>query len=236
VPKEYYSYSLAEWKKTRNLKSDDVKMKSRGVFMKKRGALLFDIFMMFFKLSPITFGGGYAMIPVIEREAVEKKEWLKQEEITDLFALAGSIPGAIAINSATFIGYRIAGVAGALAATIGVMIPTFAIVVCLSIFYLYFHDHPKVAAAFEGIRPAVVALIVFAAYKMRRGAVVDKTTFAVAACSLILLLFLQFHPVIVIALGAISGILLISIKGRLGIQTKIDDHAQTLDYFMGADI
>lgn len=204
--------------------------------MKKKWAFLFDIFLTFFKIAPITFGGGYAMIPVIEREAVEKKEWLKKEEVTDLFALAGSIPGAIAINSATFIGYRIAGVAGALAATIGVIIPTFAIVVCLSIFYLYFQDHPKVEAAFEGIRPAVVAMIVFAAYKMRKGAVVDKTTFVVAASSVLLLLFLHVHPVMMIALGAVAGILLIGLKDKLGMETKVDDHEQNIDYFMGADI
>ncbi|OKL37484.1 chromate transporter [Domibacillus mangrovi] len=204
--------------------------------MTKRWVLLFEIFLTFFKIAPITFGGGYAMIPVIEREAVEKKEWLKQEEVTDLFALAGSIPGAIAINSATFIGYRIAGVAGALAATIGVMIPTFVIVVCLSIFYLYFQDHPKVEAAFEGIRPAVVALIVFAAYKMRKGAVVDKTTFVVAASSVLLLLFLHVHPAIMIALGAATGILLIGLKDKFGVETKIDDQEQNVDYFMGADI
>lgn len=204
--------------------------------MKKRWVLLFDIFLTFFKIAPITFGGGYAMIPIIEREAVEKKEWLKREEVTDVFALAGSIPGAIAINSATFIGYRIAGVAGALAATIGVMIPTFVIVVCLSIFYLYFQDYPKVEAAFEGIRPAVVALIVFAAYKMRKGAVVDKTTFVLASSSVLLLLFLHIHPAIMIALGAVTGILLISLKDKLGVETKIDDQEQNVDYFMGADI
>ncbi|OLN21562.1 chromate transporter [Domibacillus antri] len=198
--------------------------------------LLFQIFMIFFKLSPITFGGGYAMIPVIEREVVEKKHWLKQEEVTDLFALSGSIPGAIAINSAAFIGYRIAGVLGAIAATIGVMIPTFFIIVMLSIFYLFFSDHPKVEAAFEGIRPAVVALIVFAAYKMRKGAVVDKTTFAAAGCALVMLLVLRLHPVLVISAGAVSGIFLIGIQDRLGIETKIDDHEQQLDYFMGADI
>lgn len=197
---------------------------------------LFDIFLTFFKLSPITFGGGYAMIPVIQQEIVEKKRWLEEEEVADLFALSGSIPGAIAINTATFIGYRIAGIPGAVFATIGVMVPTFFIVVVLSIFYGFFHDHPKVEAAFEGIRPAVVALIVFAAYKIRKSAVVDKTTFAVAAAALILLLFLHMHPVFVIALGAAAGVLLISVKDRLGIKTAVDDSSQQLDYFMGADI
>lgn len=198
--------------------------------------LLFTIFITFFKISPITFGGGYAMIPVIEREVVERKQWIKQEEVTDLFALAGSIPGAIAINSATFIGYRIAGIPGAMAATIGVMVPTFFIIVTLSVFYLFFNDHPKVEAAFEGIRPAVVALIVFAASKMRKGAVVDKTTFSIAACALFLLLFVKLHPVLVIVTGAVSGIVLMGIKNRIGHETKIEEHERQIDYFMGADI
>ncbi|OXS76592.1 chromate transporter [Domibacillus enclensis] len=198
--------------------------------------LLFSIFMTFFKLSPITFGGGYAMIPVIQREVVEEKRWLDEEDVTDVFALSGSIPGAIAINAATFIGYRIAGIPGAAAATIGVMIPTFSIVAVLSFFYLFFSTHPKVEAAFEGIRPAVVALIVYAAWKMRRSAIVDKTTFIVAASAFVCLLFLHLHPVLVIVLGALSGVLLIGARDRLGMRTAIDDHEKQPDYFMGADI
>lgn len=208
------------------------KIKREVIIMK----LIFSIFLTFFKLSPITFGGGYAMIPVIQREIVEEKRWLDEEEVTDLFALAGAIPGAIAINAATFIGHRIAGISGAIAATIGVMIPTFFIVVALSLFYVFFSGHPKVEAAFEGIRPAVVALIVFAAWKMRKSTVVDKTTFAAAAVAFSLLLFLHMHPILVIIIGGISGVLLIGLKDRLGMKTAIDDHEKQLDYFMGADI
>lgn len=115
--------------------------------------LILDIFFTFLKIGPVTFGGGYAMIPLIEREVVIRKKWVDGSDVTDVFAVAESVPGAIAINSATFIGYRIAGFGGAIAAMAGVMLPTFCIVVMLSLSFLAVKDHPKVEAAFEGIRP-----------------------------------------------------------------------------------
>src|SRR5690625_3044705 len=106
------------------------------------------------------------MIPMIEREVVIRKKWVKRQDITDVFAIAESIPGAIAINSATFIGYQIAGRKGAIAALLGILLPTFFIVIMLSIGFLYVQGNPKVDAAFQGIRPAIVALITYAAYKI----------------------------------------------------------------------
>ena len=94
------------------------------------------------KMGPVSFGGGYALIPVIEREVVEKRKWLQAEEVTDIVAVSGSVPGAIAINSATFIGYRIAGVMGAIAAMLGILLPTLCIVAGLSICYLQLKDNP----------------------------------------------------------------------------------------------
>src|SRR5690554_6291650 len=108
--------------------------------------LLSQIFITFLKISPVTFGGGYAMIPLIEKEVVDKRGWMKTQEIADIFAVAESVPGAIAINSATFIGFRLAGILGAVVAMIGVLLPTFLIVMMLSIFFLQVQDHPKVEA------------------------------------------------------------------------------------------
>lgn len=93
--------------------------------MKKDMKLLGQIFISFLKIGPVTFGGGYAMIPLIEREVVKNKQWLKIEDVSDVFALAESVPGAIAINSATFIGHRIAGIRGAICAMLGVLLPLF---------------------------------------------------------------------------------------------------------------
>ena len=104
---------------------------------------LVQIFWTFFKISPVTFGGGFAMIPLIEEEIVEKRKWLTSDDITEVFALSQSIPGAVAINSATFIGNRIGGIKGALAAMIGVSLPTFFIVLALGISYFFIHDNPS---------------------------------------------------------------------------------------------
>ncbi|KAB7705519.1 chromate transporter [Bacillus aerolatus] len=192
--------------------------------MKKNWKLLMEIFFTFLKIGPITFGGGYAMIPVIEREVVNKKKWIQMEDITDVLALAGSAPGAMAINSATFVGYRIAGISGALAAMLGVLLPTFLIVIALSIFYLHFKDNPKVEAAFHGIGPAVVALICLAAYKIAPTAIIDKTTLVIAGLTVVFLLFLHIHPVIIIFSGMLVGICLVKIRTRLGGHTRIDGH------------
>lgn len=188
--------------------------------MRTNWKLLWEIFVTFFKIGPVTFGGGYAMIPLIEREVVTKKKWIKPEDVTDVFAVAESVPGAIAINSATFIGYRIAGPLGAIFAMAGVLIPTFFIIIGLSISYLYFNNNPKMEAAFEGIRPAIVALITFAGYKIGQMAITDKTTLITACITVAVLLLFPIHPGIIILSGAIVGIILVKIKKKLG--HKID--------------
>ncbi|OCA87172.1 chromate transporter [Pseudobacillus wudalianchiensis] len=190
--------------------------------MNKKWKLLAEIFFTFFKIGPVTFGGGYAMIPLIEKEVVTKKKWMQTNDITDVVALAGSAPGAMAINSATFVGYRIAGVSGAIAAMIGILLPTFLIVVGLSIFYLYFNDNPKIEAAFHGIGPAVVALICLAAYKLAPTAIIDKTTLVIASIAVLLLFFLHIHPVVMILGGIAAGICLVKIRTWLGYKTKLD--------------
>lgn len=190
--------------------------------MNKELRLLFSIFWSFFKIGPVTFGGGYAMIPMIEREVVTNKQWVKAQDLTDVFAVAESVPGSIAINSATFIGYRIAGIGGAIAAMSGMMIPTFFIVIGLSISFLYFKDNPKVEAAFVGIRPAIVALIVFAGFKIGKTAIFDKTTLVTVSVSILLLLFLHIHPVLVIISGALVGIILVKVKEKLGFATILE--------------
>lgn len=185
--------------------------------------LLLEIFLTFFKIGPVTFGGGYAMIPLIEREVVENKKWVKLEDVTDVFALSESVPGAIAINSATFIGFRIAGVRGAFAAMLGILLPTFLIIIGLSITFQYFKDNPKVEAAFVGIRPAIVALITFAAYKIGKMALVDKTTLVTALVTLICLLILPIHPLVIIVSGAIAGIIMVKIRDLIGLTTKLEE-------------
>jgi chromate transporter len=215
---------------------EGIKMKSKSFNIK----LLSQIFMTFFKIGPVTFGGGYAMIPLIEREVVEKRGWVKTEEITDIFAVAESIPGAIAINSATFIGYRIAGVAGAVAAMAGVLLPTFFIVVMLSLFFLQVQDNPKVEAAFIAIRATIVALITYAAIKIGKTAAIDKTTIALIAITVAVMYFLQIHPVLLIIGGGLIGILIIGLKKKLGMRVQYENEAamkfKYTDYYIGDGI
>lgn len=203
--------------------------------------LLMQIFITFFKIGPMTFGGGYAMIPLIEREVVDRRGWINTRDIADIFAVAESIPGAIAINSATFIGYRLAGARGAIVAMIGVLLPTFFIVVLLSLFFLQVQDHPKVEAAFVSIRATIVALITYAAFKIGRTAVVDKSTIALIVVTFIVMVFLHVHPVLLIIGGAATGIALVFIKGKLGIVTLLEEEDKEpkykyADYYIGGGI
>ncbi len=202
--------------------------------------LLAQIFMTFFKIGPVTFGGGYAMIPLIEREVVEKRGWVKTQEVTDIFAVAESVPGAIAINSATFIGYRLAGVAGAIAAMTGVLLPTFFIVVLLSLFFLQVQDNPKVEAAFVAIRATIVALITYAAIKIGKTAVIDKTTVALIAITVAVMYFVHIHPVLLIIGGGLIGIGIIAIKKKLGMHIQLEKEEKMkfkyTDYYIGDGI
>lgn len=188
--------------------------------MKTKARLLLDIFLTFLKIGPLTFGGGYAMIPMIEREVVTKKKWLRTEDVADVFAISESVPGAIGINSATFIGYRIAGISGAMTAMLGVLIPTFTIVILLSAFFVFVRSNSHIEAAFDGIRPAIVALIAFAAYKIGQMAIFDKTTLITTIVTAFILLVTTIHPALVIIAGAVLGIILVHIKERLGMEMK----------------
>jgi chromate transporter len=201
---------------------------------------LFQIFWTFFKISPVTFGGGYAMVPLIMKVIVERKKWLTNEDVTEVIALSQTIPGAVAVNSATFIGHKLGGIKGALAAMIGVSVPTFLIVLSLGVSYLYIQDNPKLEAAFISIRVTIVAIIAYAAMKIAKTAIVDKTTFFIMIAGVLALFFI--HPIVAVFLGALTGIIAASIKRKMGCdnkelkQEKEEDHTNYPDYFMGAGI
>lgn len=167
---------------------------------------LWPIFLTFLKIAPVTFGGGYAMIPVLEREAVHNKRWVEQEEIADVLAVSQTIPGAVALNAASFIGFRVAGIRGAIMAVVGMMLPTFLIVMGLATLLISFQDNVKVAAALQGMKPAVVAMIVYAGYRVSKTALTDKLTTAIAIVAAAVLLLQFVSPMLVILLGALAGI------------------------------
>lgn len=207
--------------------------------VKAHTRLLFQIFWSFFKISPVTFGGGFAMIPLIIKDIVEKRKWLTNDDITDVIALSQTVPGAVAVNSATFIGQRIGGIRGALAAMIGVSLPTFLIVLALGASYYYVQDNPKLEAAFVSIRATIVAIIVYAGIKIGKTAIFDKTTFFIMVVGVPVLFFI--HPIVAILLGAITGLVVTSIKTKLGYQIDLKkdkevDPTTDPDYYMGAGI
>lgn len=134
--------------------------------MNKKFKILFELFLCFFKIGAFTFGGGYAMIPLIQAETVENKKWITDEDILDIVAIAESTPGPIAINTATFVGQKVAGVLGSVAATLGIVAPSFIIIYIISFFLRQFEEIKAVKYAFEGIRAGVLALIVKAVISM----------------------------------------------------------------------
>ena len=127
------------------------------------------IFVSFLKIGMFTFGGGYAMLPLIERELITKRKWIEQKEFLDLLTLAQSVPGPIAVNTAVFVGYKVRGLRGAAAALLGTVTPSFVIILVIAIFFAGIRQNPVVDAAFKGMRPAVVALIIGPVLTLSRG-------------------------------------------------------------------
>ncbi|MCM8820013.1 MAG: chromate transporter [Candidatus Omnitrophica bacterium] len=166
------------------------------------------LFLEFFKIGAFTFGGGYAMIPFIEREIVNKYHWLTIEQFTNLLAIAEMTPGPFAINSATFIGYKVAKFWGAIASTLGIVLPSFLIILAISSTLFKFQDNPTVEAAFRGLRPAVFGLIIVAALSIGRVSILSGyKSLLIAVSTIIALSVFKIHPILVLFISAIIGIL-----------------------------
>ena len=165
------------------------------------------LFTSFFKIGLFTFGGGYAMIPLIQNEAVEKQKWISDDDILEILAIAESTPGPIAINSATFIGSKVAGFWGAVAATVGVALPSFLIISIISYFLQAFKDSVVLKYAFMGIRAGVLALIVKALWGMFKKSKKDLFFYIIASIALLFTLLLDLNVLIVLILCAATGII-----------------------------
>ena len=212
----------------------------RQEHQQRKITLILQIFWTFLKIGPITFGGGYAMIPAIEREVVKKHKWMNHEDMTDILAVARSVPGAIAINSATLIGYGLAGFWGAIAAMAGILVSTFVFMMMLSLFFVAFRDNAKVHAAFEAVRATIVALIAYAAIKIGKTALIDKTTTVIMLIAVLLLLTGLIHPFLIIIGGGVLGIVAVRIRKALGFSTLLNPPQSRKykydDYFIGDGI
>ncbi len=168
---------------------------------------LLELFTIFFKMGSFTFGGGYAMLPIIQEEIVNKRNWATDEEILDYYAIGQSTPGIIAVNTATFIGYNQKGVIGGIVATLGIVSPSILIITTIASFFKNFQDYAVIQHTLGGIRVVVSALILNTVLKMYKDSVKDWLGILLFIISFLLLVFLNITPIIVIIISAIAGII-----------------------------
>ena len=167
--------------------------------------IYFDLFWTFAKIGVCTFGGGYAMLPALQREVVEKRAWATEEELTDYFAIGQCTPGVIAVNTATFVGQKQKGAAGGVFATLGVVFPSIVIIMVIAAFLQNFAHLPAVVHAFNGVRACVCALILSSVLKLRRTTIVDKATLVIFLAALALAVTGVFVTPPDTAAGAVLG-------------------------------
>lgn len=169
--------------------------------------ILWKLFVSFARVGVLTFGGGYAMIPILEREIVDKQKWATSEELMDYYAVGQCTPGVIAVNTATFIGRKVAGVPGGIIATAGVVFPSVLIITVIAGILSNFAELPAVKSAFAGIRVCVCVLIFNAVVKLWKAAVPDKGALVLAVLVFVLSVFLKLSPVVFVIFCAVAGIL-----------------------------
>lgn len=186
-----------------------------------------NLFLIMFKIGLFTFGGGYAMIALLENEFVSRRNWLNKEEFIDIVAIAESTPGPIAINAATYIGYRLEGIFGSVKATLGVCTPSFAIIYVISLFLDRFLENAYVAAAFKGIQVCVIYLIFMAGIRLYKG--LEKTVFNRLMFTVVLAVMLaasffsfNFSTIAMIIISGLVGIV-VNYLGVLIRKEKKDD-------------
>lgn len=169
------------------------------------------LFFTFFKIGLFTFGGGYAMIALLEEEFIQRRKWLDKDEFLDMTAIAESTPGPVAINSATYLGYKLAKVPGATTATVAVCLPSFLIIYAISLFFEQFTQLTVIASAFKGIQVCVIYLIFSAGVRMLKS--LDKSPFATGVLAAVMLVMVGLS----LAGVSVSSILLILLSGAAGV-------------------
>ena len=194
--------------------------------------LYLDLFLTFARVGVCTFGGGYAMLPILQREIVEKKEWATEAELTDSFAIGQCTPGVIAVNTATFVGQKQKSIPGGIVATLGLVFPSIVIILVIAAFLQSFADLPVVIHAFAGVRACVCALILSSVLKLRKSSLVDGPTAVIFAVVLVLavignfiafdgntplgaLLNFLLSPVVLVVAAGVAGLCIRGAKGAL---------------------
>ena len=176
--------------------------------------MLLKLFTTFFKIGLFSFGGGFAMIPLIQREVIEKNRWIDEKDFLDMLVLAQSTPGPIAVNTAVFVGYKTAGMLGAIMAALGTVLPSFIVILLLALFFVEVRENRYVDAAFRAMRPAVVALIVAPLMGLVKG--MKWYLMAVAAAVAVAVWYFGVSPIYFIVAGVLVGISIAIANGRKG--------------------
>jgi len=174
--------------------------------------ILLNMFWTFFKIGAFTFGGGYAMIPLIEIEVVNKNKWISKEDFLDIIVISQTFPGAFVVNSSIFIGYRISGLLGAIIGVLGVVLPSFFIILLVAVFFMKFREYYYVDLVFKGISAAVPILILIAVVSLSKSLKKSYANLIVILLSIISILVFNIHPVIVILLSGLYGVIFLGKK------------------------
>lgn len=169
--------------------------------------ILTELFISFFKIGAFSFGGGYAMLPLLEKEVIKTHHWMTKTEFIDIFAISEMTPGPIAVNAATFLGYKVGGIIGAVTATLAVILPSFIVVSLIFAFIVKFKSSPYVDWIFKGIRPVVFGLILAAGITVARTSIVDIKSFLVGVLLFYLVTFRKFNPIWGIVLAGTLGVI-----------------------------
>lgn len=181
---------------------------------------LIELFMVFFKIGAFTIGGGYAMVPLIQEEICSKKKWSTDEEFLDIIAIAQSLPGVLAVNTAAILGYKLFGIKGVLAAVLGAVLPSFVIILVIAMFFVQFTKYKVTELVFKGIRPAVAALMAYAVVKLGKKVGFSYFNLLIGAMAAGMII-LGVHPILIIILSGIIGIAAEFAGGKKDAQTNI---------------
>ena len=176
--------------------------------------MFWQLFYTYLKIGTFTLGGGYAMLPLIQREVVDRKGWISEEEFLNMIALAQAAPGLIAVNSAIFIGWRIGGWKGVCGAVLGAVLPSFLIILAIAMVFSEWKELPAVEAVFKGVRPAVVALIAAPLVKMARAAKISWLTALIPITAVLLIWLLHINPVWVILATIVLTLVVVDVIER----------------------
>lgn len=175
---------------------------------------IFNLFVTFFKIGAFTFGGGWVMIGMMEKDIVTKHKWFSKEEFIDNLAIAQSMPGILAVNMAALVGNKMAKKRGAFFSALGTILPSFIVILTIAIFFTTINDNPIVEKVFKGIRPAVVALIIAPVFTTAKAAKINLKNFWVPVITALLITFCGLSPVLFIAMAIIYGIFICYVKEK----------------------